>query len=279
MNCPICLEEMNEIHKTECNHEFCNQCIEKWLEDHYNCPLCRHKLKEEEEEEPFNMNAFGSFLDNMFRIVANDYENESEEVDEEEHNMLIDEIIHYENELGQYSLISEEMRRTALDVLSNYGLIITRDDLLEQLQQRTRERNINNLLSQEIPITNSLHTLEMRDNNGNILYQGTIEDCPFIESFSINGGPRQQINRINNNINDIAEIQQINRINNNINDVIQESQNRVDRMVEEEVRRELRREERVNIRQSDRNNYSRDTLRQMRRLNRRGRNNRRRRSR
>ncbi len=53
MSCPICLENISNKETTTCNHDFCKGCIDKWLEDHSSCPLCRHTLKEEQ---------------NMFRI-------------------------------------------------------------------------------------------------------------------------------------------------------------------------------------------------------------------
>jgi len=46
MSCPICLEEINELETTTCNHNFCKSCINKWLEEHNNCPLCRCNLKD-----------------------------------------------------------------------------------------------------------------------------------------------------------------------------------------------------------------------------------------
>ena len=49
--CNICYEEQENIHfsKVNCNHEFCNTCIHKFLNNHLNkkvpcCPLCRNKI-------------------------------------------------------------------------------------------------------------------------------------------------------------------------------------------------------------------------------------------
>ncbi|AUF82334.1 RING finger domain-containing protein [Tetraselmis virus 1] len=42
--CVICLsslEESPEIRRSEvCGHEFCSECITKWLSDHVTCPIC-----------------------------------------------------------------------------------------------------------------------------------------------------------------------------------------------------------------------------------------------
>mmetsp|Transcript_81951 Transcript_81951/g.144669 ORF Transcript_81951/g.144669 Transcript_81951/m.144669 type:complete len:212 (-) Transcript_81951:72-707(-) len=43
--CAICLEtqESGMCH-THCNHDFCKQCLAKWLETNNTCPCCRQKL-------------------------------------------------------------------------------------------------------------------------------------------------------------------------------------------------------------------------------------------
>ena len=43
-NCPICIDQITDLHTTECDHKFCKCCIDRWLESHINCPLCRHQL-------------------------------------------------------------------------------------------------------------------------------------------------------------------------------------------------------------------------------------------
>lgn len=39
--CPICLNECNDISITTCNHKICNQCITNWFRVNQTCPLCR----------------------------------------------------------------------------------------------------------------------------------------------------------------------------------------------------------------------------------------------
>jgi hypothetical protein len=51
--CPICYDsiEKQNICKTDCNHEFCKDCVNKTLKDkieiknHSECPLCRNTIK------------------------------------------------------------------------------------------------------------------------------------------------------------------------------------------------------------------------------------------
>ena len=39
--CNICFDEINNKLITKCNHEFCSECIERWVRINNNCPLCR----------------------------------------------------------------------------------------------------------------------------------------------------------------------------------------------------------------------------------------------
>ena len=42
MECPICFEEVTEVIKLECNHLFCESCINKIKENQsLKCPMCR----------------------------------------------------------------------------------------------------------------------------------------------------------------------------------------------------------------------------------------------
>jgi hypothetical protein len=63
--CPICLEEVKTINilKTNCNHEFCGECIMKKLETDLsrstpNCPMCRTEIKQVEIKCPEIFNEF-----------------------------------------------------------------------------------------------------------------------------------------------------------------------------------------------------------------------------
>ena len=47
-NCSICLKEElseNDIYTTDCNHIFCNKCLDDWFKrGNESCPLCRSKI-------------------------------------------------------------------------------------------------------------------------------------------------------------------------------------------------------------------------------------------
>ncbi|KAK4842258.1 hypothetical protein QYF36_018692 [Acer negundo] len=51
--CVICLEEYEDgemAKEMPCNHRFHDKCIDKWLEIHGSCPVCRYKMPVDEEE-------------------------------------------------------------------------------------------------------------------------------------------------------------------------------------------------------------------------------------
>ena len=49
MECSICLEKILEEKKIlNCNHEFHNECIDLWLKEKKECPVCRTPLLQEE---------------------------------------------------------------------------------------------------------------------------------------------------------------------------------------------------------------------------------------
>ena len=46
--CPICFNEMvyDEKYITECNHEYCKACLDKWFDKgKVSCPSCRKEIK------------------------------------------------------------------------------------------------------------------------------------------------------------------------------------------------------------------------------------------
>lgn len=52
--CAICLDDWEIgrklVKEMPCKHRFHGDCIEKWLEIHGSCPICRYKMPVEEEE-------------------------------------------------------------------------------------------------------------------------------------------------------------------------------------------------------------------------------------
>ena len=54
--CPICWESMESYfistQTTECNHTFHRGCLERWLDTHNTCPVCRTELFEQQLIQP-----------------------------------------------------------------------------------------------------------------------------------------------------------------------------------------------------------------------------------
>lgn len=44
--CPISHQIMNEPMITKCGHTFDSICLDKWMEDNDNCPMCREDLSQ-----------------------------------------------------------------------------------------------------------------------------------------------------------------------------------------------------------------------------------------
>ena len=40
IKCPICISDVNTYYETTCNHNFCCECINEWLDSNNHCPLC-----------------------------------------------------------------------------------------------------------------------------------------------------------------------------------------------------------------------------------------------
>ncbi len=47
--CIVCFSEVRKArYKTSCGHTFCKNCIFDWLMNHSKCPICRHRLYDDE---------------------------------------------------------------------------------------------------------------------------------------------------------------------------------------------------------------------------------------
>lgn len=68
-NCPICLNEMSleTSVSTLCQHQYCEGCLNTWLENHNTCPLCRHQLQEEDIDE--DDERYLGLIDNIVRLA------------------------------------------------------------------------------------------------------------------------------------------------------------------------------------------------------------------
>ncbi|KAG6601438.1 E3 ubiquitin-protein ligase MPSR1, partial [Cucurbita argyrosperma subsp. sororia] len=61
--CVICLEEIEAgdlAKQMPCSHKFHGDCIEKWLELHGSCPICRYQMPIDDEDEGKKVDEEGS---------------------------------------------------------------------------------------------------------------------------------------------------------------------------------------------------------------------------
>lgn len=50
--CSICWEQITEISlRLPCNHHFHENCIQTWLDRRSSCPICRRRVRDEEDDE------------------------------------------------------------------------------------------------------------------------------------------------------------------------------------------------------------------------------------
>ncbi len=44
--CSVCLQTLQDVCLTDCNHEFCKNCLDSWFDsNHLSCPLCRKTIQ------------------------------------------------------------------------------------------------------------------------------------------------------------------------------------------------------------------------------------------
>lgn len=69
--CPICLDQMDMStgKKLECNHGFHLNCIKKWVQTSFTCPVCRKSIFGKDSKDCTNWN-----LPVSFEIVHNEHE-------------------------------------------------------------------------------------------------------------------------------------------------------------------------------------------------------------
>eukprot|EP01122_Echinamoeba_exundans_P009330 TRINITY_DN3270_c0_g1_i2.p1 TRINITY_DN3270_c0_g1~~TRINITY_DN3270_c0_g1_i2.p1 ORF type:complete len:212 (+),score=26.28 TRINITY_DN3270_c0_g1_i2:129-764(+) len=66
--CPLCLDRAAEVALAECNHAFCNKCLDEWTKRNPTCPMCRQQTSEDSEpwiltSEPESEEIFDHLLD------------------------------------------------------------------------------------------------------------------------------------------------------------------------------------------------------------------------
>ena len=69
--CCICYEQIEKniiCKKLCCGHKFHCKCIDIWLSDNYNCPICRHDFNQNQLNDNNNTININCFYFNILRI-------------------------------------------------------------------------------------------------------------------------------------------------------------------------------------------------------------------
>ena len=69
LKCPICTQPFEEPVSLSCQHTFCHQCIQIWLEENRSCPTCRECPDSSEDQQiiysPINTHIVNNQLDRL----------------------------------------------------------------------------------------------------------------------------------------------------------------------------------------------------------------------
>jgi len=56
IECPICFNNKESVKIEKCGHEYCDDCLRNWLQNHVNtCPICRINISEDREDREDNL--------------------------------------------------------------------------------------------------------------------------------------------------------------------------------------------------------------------------------
>ena len=85
MSCSICLNSLENLITTPCNHEFCNGCLTKWLLNNNCCPMCRHNIghqkcsdEDEDEDNIYDIDIYEEMEDGVSKRFRSDIEEYNE---------------------------------------------------------------------------------------------------------------------------------------------------------------------------------------------------------
>ncbi|XP_050373045.1 E3 ubiquitin-protein ligase MPSR1-like [Argentina anserina] len=85
--CPICLDIFDvggEAKQMPCNHLFHGNCVEKWLQAHGTCPVCRYTMPADEEEEPEKNEENGISVSIFIRATTEEEPDQTQDDDDDD---------------------------------------------------------------------------------------------------------------------------------------------------------------------------------------------------
>tara|TARA_B100000683_G_scaffold275764_1_gene327556 strand:- start:2429 stop:2809 length:381 start_codon:yes stop_codon:yes gene_type:complete len=106
--CPICLNEMNKEQEcmTPCEHNFCYNCLNKWLRINLNCPICRKDIETFKYNNEINRLFVVNHIEEIDNLSINIEEVRSMIVNVDNYNIKIKKLIKYNKILSGSLLLS-----------------------------------------------------------------------------------------------------------------------------------------------------------------------------
>lgn len=71
--CPICFDEFEKCHTTQCGHNFCGKCIKESLNRRHTCPLCTQPATQQELIKNIHLDSILSKLQKTRETYATKY--------------------------------------------------------------------------------------------------------------------------------------------------------------------------------------------------------------
>lgn len=102
-DCPICLEKVNmkQGRILHCNHVFHVQCLTRWFQTKYTCPMCRTVIPEERSK----YLSSDDFVSRLLNEVQSAVDEVDTDLDDETYNTQIRSIL---NQIQQYLNVTFE---------------------------------------------------------------------------------------------------------------------------------------------------------------------------
>ena len=212
IQCPICLNDelIQKCIKTDCNHIFCEECINKWIQKNITCPLCRKTIfingichmKFRPEIYPNSINIHNTDLSDWASGPISDSDSDSDSDFDSDFESYI------EPEPSRESIVFRDRQWT------DYLNMLTDDNPQLELNQPTQTQEIDNEISlspsssdnednipEDTSIRHETHTTNSREQenpNDNLesLIEQTISDITSITQELLQEQPQSISRRI-----------------------------------------------------------------------------------
>lgn len=168
LSCTVCTEVFYDPMRLPCEHTFCRDCIQKWLEGNKTCPVCREKASKDK----LKRNMLAQNLINEFEVFCVNV-----------NCVWKDRLEHLPNHI-QHCELEEKNLPEWIKECENFSSSLENNhqDENDQLQER---------INQEIPKQSILMRLYNKDSKTRELLKETLESghSPISNKFKLNIDP------------------------------------------------------------------------------------------